>query len=109
MRLAAGASFDSKRTEASRVGVKGEGRWKEACATRLDVLAGLGLGNDAAAMDADEEPGARSSLSETAAKLLAVPTLWLPYATAFAVLLHFKLHGLADVSWVGVLTPLVVG
>ena len=59
-------------------------------------------------MEVDEEPGA-SSLSETAAKILAVPTLWLPYAAAFAVLLHFKLHNVADVSWVGVLTPLVIG
>ena len=57
-----------------------------------------------------EEPGERCSLGEVAVKVVALPTLWLPYATAFTVLLHLKLcDGMADVSWVGALTPLMLG
>ena len=56
-----------------------------------------------------EEPGERCSLWEAAVKVVALPTLWLPYATAFTVMLHLKLYGTADVSWVGALAPLMLG
>lgn len=60
-------------------------------------------------MDVEEPGEERCSLVEAAVKLVALTTLWLPYAATFTLMLHLKLQGFITISWIGVLTPLVLG